>query len=72
MNYIVDDPDWSTIPAPPDDGAANHLPGTPLSSVPLTSTDGSIIDRAPLVDRTVVYAYPRTGRPEFQISTAGR
>ena len=63
MNNIVDAPDWSLIPAPQDDGAARHLPGTTLPSVPLTATDGSLVDLATLRGRTVVYAYPRTGQP---------
>lgn len=63
MDNIVDAPDWSLIPAPNDDGATRHLPGTTLPSVPLTATDGSIVDLATLIGRTVVYAYPRTGRP---------
>lgn len=62
MNNIVDAPDWSTIPAPQDDGTTRHLPGTTLPSAPLTATDGSIVDLSTLIDRTV-YAYPRTGRP---------
>lgn len=56
-------PDWSSLPAPEDDGAARHLPGLRLPSVPLAATDGTIIDLASLSGRTVVYAYPRTGRP---------
>jgi peroxiredoxin len=57
-------PDWSQIPAPQDDGAAAHLPGRVLPSVPLSATDGATIDLAALPGRTVVYAYPRTGRPD--------
>jgi peroxiredoxin len=58
-----DTPDWSTIPAPQDDGAAEHLAGAAVPSVPLPATDGSIVDLSALRGRTVVYAYPRTGRP---------
>jgi peroxiredoxin len=56
-------PDWSTIPAPTDDGAARHLPGRQLPSVPLPSTDGDSVDLSALPGLTMVYAYPRTGRP---------
>lgn len=56
-------PDWSTIPAPQDDGAADHLTGSLLPSLALTATDGAPVDLARLPGRSVVYAYPRTGRP---------
>ena len=59
----VETPDWTRIPAPRDDGAAAHLNGTALPSVPLPATDGTEVDLATLAGRTVVYAYPRTGRP---------
>lgn len=55
-------PDWSTIPAPPDDGAARHLSGSQVPSVPLPATDGTSVDLSALAGRTLVYAYPRTGR----------
>jgi peroxiredoxin len=56
-------PDWSTLPIPQDDGAARHLTGLSVPSVPLPATDGSMVDLSLLAGRTVVYAYPRTGRP---------
>ena len=56
-------PDWSTIPAPTDDGATAHLTGAKLPSVPLPATDGATVDLSALPGRTVVYAYPRTGQP---------
>jgi peroxiredoxin len=52
------------IPAPMDDGASDHLPGMRLPSVPLTSTAGEPVDLSKLPGRTVVYCYPRTGRPD--------
>ncbi len=55
--------DWSTIPAPSDDGAARHLPGSPVPSIPLAATDGTSVDLSTLRGRVVVYAYPRTGQP---------
>ncbi len=63
MSSNLDAPDWSTIPAPSDNGATCHLSGATLPSVPLPATDGSTVDLAALRGRTVVYAYPRTGRP---------
>jgi peroxiredoxin len=51
------------LPAPRDDGAASHLAGLKLPSIPLAATDGSTIDLARLAGRTVVYIYPRTGVP---------
>jgi peroxiredoxin (alkyl hydroperoxide reductase subunit C) len=51
------------LPEPPDDGAAAHLAGRDLPSVPLPATDGSTVDLATRPGRTVVYAFPRTGVP---------
>jgi peroxiredoxin len=59
----VDTPDWSTIPAPQDDGAAQHLHGAMLPSLALPATDGKSVDLSKLPGRNVVYAYPRTGKP---------
>ena len=59
----IDAPDWSSIPAPVDDGAAAHLTGMRLPSLALPATDGSSIDLSSLAGRVVVYAYPRTGKP---------
>ncbi len=63
MNNFVDAPDWSAIPAPVDEGATRHLPGTAMAPVALQATDGRVIDLSALRGRTVVYAYPRTGQP---------
>jgi peroxiredoxin len=52
------------LPVPIDDGAGNHLLGMKLPSVPLISTTGRVVDLAKIWDRTVVYCYPRTGRPD--------
>ena len=52
------------LPVPVDDGAADHLPGMRLPSVPLRSTAGNVVDLASLNGRTVVYCYPLTGRPD--------
>ena len=63
MDNFIGAPDWSTIPAPQDDGAARHLRGAKLPAVSLEATDGQTVDLSSLRGRTVVYAYPRTGRP---------
>lgn len=59
----LDAPDWSSIPAPVDDGAAAHLAGARVPSIPLAATDSAAVDLAALPGRTVIYAYPRTGAP---------
>jgi len=51
------------LPVPEDDGAARHLAGIRLPSLLLAATDGTEVDFAKLAGRTVVYIYPRTGRP---------
>src|SRR6266540_2192698 len=53
------------LPVPLDDGAALPLMGTVLPPVELPATSGGLVRlddaAAPL---TVVYCYPRTGRPD--------
>ena len=51
------------LPVPPDDGAADHLSGTALPPVALAATDGERVRLDELPGRSVVFAYPRTGRP---------
>ncbi|MGI4811132.1 MAG: peroxiredoxin [Janthinobacterium lividum] len=60
----LETPDWSALPYPVDDGGARHLSGLRLPSLLLPATDGTAVDLAVLPGRTVVYAYPRTGRPD--------
>jgi len=55
--------DWGKIPAPTDDGGAAHLAGRKVPSVSLRATDGKTVNLSKLSDRTVVFAYPRTGEP---------
>jgi peroxiredoxin (alkyl hydroperoxide reductase subunit C) len=55
--------DWSSIPAPADDGAAAHLNGAAVPSVPLKATDAAMVDISALKGRVVVFAFPRTGEP---------
>ena len=51
------------LPVPQDDGAAGHLTGMKLPHIALPATDGTSVELAALPGRTVVYIYPRTGRP---------
>jgi peroxiredoxin len=52
------------LPVPADDGACRHLSGALVPRVALPATDGGEIDLGdPAAPCTVVYAYPRTGRP---------
>lgn len=54
------------LPVPSDEGAASRLPGTPVPRLALPATDGREVELAQAQQRgrrTIVYAYPRTGRP---------
>jgi peroxiredoxin len=51
------------LPVPEDDGAADQLAGVALPPVALDATDGTRVRLDELKGRTVVFAYPRTGRP---------
>jgi peroxiredoxin len=55
------------LPVPQDDGATRHLAGMTLPALPLAATDGASVDLSALRGRTVVYVYPRTGRPGQQL-----
>jgi peroxiredoxin len=62
VSDYLDLPD--SLPAPEDDGAADHLTGAQIPRLELPTTDGFGVD---LLERAqqllVVYVYPRTGRP---------
>src|SRR2546423_7621558 len=51
------------LPRPIDDGAATHLEGMRVPSVPLRATNGEVVDLSAISGLVVVFAYPRTGRP---------
>ena len=52
------------LPIPRDDGACAHLPGLAVPPIALVATDGTTVRLDdPTAPRTVVFAYPRTGRP---------
>jgi peroxiredoxin len=57
------------LPVPVDDGAARHLAGMAWPEVALPATDGSSVKLSLARGRTVVYAYPRTGRPGQALPT---
>ena len=57
------------LPVPVDDGACDHLPGMRLPSLALPATDRTMIDLSSLSGRSIVYVYPRTGRPEQPLPT---
>jgi peroxiredoxin len=58
------------LPVPIDDGACDHLAGMVLPSIPLSTTDGEKVDLSLLRGRSVLYVYPRTGRPDLPSSAA--
>jgi peroxiredoxin len=52
------------LPVPEDDGGADHLPGTTVPKLALSSTTGADVDLAEAAAGTLVlYVYPRTGTP---------
>jgi len=57
------------LPMPQDDGACDHLTGMKLPSLALASTRGRRVDLSTLTGTTVVYIYPRTGRPDQEVPT---
>lgn len=57
------------LPVPHDDGACIHLAGMRLPRVALRSTRGRMVELSKLKGTTVVYIYPRTGRPAQEVPT---
>ena len=62
---FTETPDWSSLPKPIDDGAAHHLVGLKLPAFGLRATNGSTVELSLLRGLAVIYAYPRTGRPNI-------
>lgn len=56
------------LPEPEDDGAADHLSGHSVPSIALSVTDGTSVDLSVHSGPTVVYCYPKTGRPERDVT----
>jgi peroxiredoxin len=52
------------LPVPENDGAADHLLNAAIPSVELRATTGELVDVGGLAGRTVLFGYPRTGRPD--------
>ena len=61
MKDYISTPD--NLPVPEDDGAANHLLGSRLPAVALTSTQGGTVDVSALSGYVLIYCYPMTGQP---------
>lgn len=59
------------LPEPEDDGAADHLSSMTVPSMILSATDGTTVDLSELSGRTVVYCYPKTGRPDEDVIPDG-
>jgi peroxiredoxin len=55
------------LPVPEDDGAADHLLDAAVPAVALPSTTGASIDLGGLEGTTVLFCYPRTGRPDEEL-----
>jgi peroxiredoxin len=57
----------SDLPVPLDDGACDHLPGSVVPDLTLESSQVSVNLAAFAAGRSVLYVYPRTGRPELPV-----
>jgi peroxiredoxin len=52
------------LPAPQDDGAADHLTGLPMPALTVQASDRRSVNLAAAgPGRTIIYIYPLTGRP---------
>ena len=65
MSHVTPLP--SDLPVPKDDGACDHLPGSAVPGIPLTSTTGERISLAELTGPNVVFCYPRTAGPNESV-----
>ncbi len=54
----------ANLPVPVDDGACDHLLGSTLPSVSLTSIAGKAVDLSAYAGTLVIYFYPMLGRPD--------
>ena len=55
------------LPVPEDDGAADHLLGAAVPPISLRATTGDSVRLDQLDGRTVLFCYPRTGRPDEEL-----
>ena len=55
------------LPIPEDDGAADHLLNAAVPAIALTATNGEEVRLDDREGRTVLFCYPRTGRPDEEL-----
>lgn len=55
------------LPAPTDDGAANHLTELFLPDIQLNATNGDAVQLNQLQGKHVIYIYPMTGQPNIAL-----
>jgi peroxiredoxin len=55
------------LPVPEDDGAADHLLGAVVPAIALKATTNEELRLDELEGRTVLFCYPRTGRPDEEL-----
>ena len=55
------------LPVPEDDGAADHLLNAAVPPIALRSTTGEEVRLDQLNGRTILFCYPRTGRPDEEL-----
>jgi peroxiredoxin len=55
------------LPVPDNDGAADHLLGAAVPPIALEATTGASIRVDELEGRSVLFCYPRTGRPDEEL-----
>jgi len=55
--------DWGSLTNPQDDGDADHLRNFRIPRTSLPSTNGESVTLAEVPGKSVVYIYPRTGKP---------
>ena len=60
----------SDLPRPVNDGACAHLTDFRIPSVDLAATSERSVDLSRLPGRTIVFCYPRTGRPNEPVPEA--
>jgi peroxiredoxin len=58
------------LPAPTDDGACDHLVGLDAPSLTLPSSRAAVDLSTFAAGRSVLYVYPRTGRPDRPVAEA--
>ena len=55
------------LPVPEDDGAADHLLGAAVPPIALAATTAETVRLDELDGRTILFCYPRTGRPDQEL-----